>query len=105
MPLIDVYKENGTVVVKAELTGIKKEDVEVNLAGSNLTIKGDKKEDKEVKEDHYYRRERSCGSFLEIVALLCEAKKKLISVRIDWLLLCIWRFVPDDHGVCRDGMG
>ncbi|MGQ0695404.1 MAG: Hsp20/alpha crystallin family protein [Nitrospiraceae bacterium] len=107
MPSLDVYEEKDSVVVKAELPGMKKEDVEVNLAGENLTIKGEKKEDKEVKEDDYYRRERSYGSFLRTIALPCEvksdditasfkdgvlevrmpkteeAKKKSISVRID----------------------
>lgn len=74
MPSLDVYEENDSVVVKAELPGMKKEDVEVNLAGANLTIKGEKKEEKEVKEDDYYRRERSYGSFLRTVALPCEVK-------------------------------
>ncbi len=74
MPSIDVYEEKDSVVVKAELPGMKKEDIEVNLAGENLTIKGEKKEDKEVKEDDYYRRERSYGSFLRTVSLPCEVK-------------------------------
>lgn len=74
MPSIDVYDEKDSVVVKAELPGMKKEDIEVNLAGENLTIKGEKKEDKEVKEDNYYRRERSYGSFVRTVALPCEVK-------------------------------
>jgi HSP20 family protein len=107
MPSLDVYEEKDSVVVKAELPGMKKEEVEVNLAGENLTIKGEKKEEQEVKEDDYYRRERSYGSFLRNVALPCdvksdeikasfkdgvleirmpkteEAKKKSISVKID----------------------
>lgn len=107
MPSIDVYEEKDSVVVKAELPGMQKEHVEVNLVGQNLTIKGEKKEDKEVKEDDYYRRERSYGSFLRTIALPCdvksdeikasfkdgvleirmpkteEAKKKSISVKID----------------------
>lgn len=74
MPSIDVYEEKDSVVVKAELPGMTKEDIEVNLAGENLTIKGEKKEDKEVKEDDYYRRERSYGSFLRTVALPSEVK-------------------------------
>lgn len=107
MPSIDVYEEKDSVVVKAELPGMKKEDVEVSLAGETLTIKGEKKEDKEVKEDDYYRRERSYGLFSRTVSLPCdvksedikasfkdgilevrmpkteEAKKKAISVKID----------------------
>ena len=74
MPSIDVYEEKDSVVVKAELPGMTKEDIEVNLAGEDLTIKGEKKEDKEVKEDNYYRRERSYGSFLRTVALPSEVK-------------------------------
>jgi HSP20 family protein len=107
MPSLDVYEEKDSVVVKAELPGMSKEDIEVNLTGENLTIKGEKKEDKEVKEDDYYRRERSYGSFLRTVVLPCEvksgdikasfkdgvlevrmpkteeAKKKAVSVKID----------------------
>ena len=74
IPSLDVYEEKDAVVVKAELPGMKKEDIEVNLTGETLTIKGEKKEDKEVKEDNYYRRERSYGSFLRTVALPCEVK-------------------------------
>lgn len=74
MPSLDVFEEKDSVVVKAELPGMKKEDVEVSLSGENLTIKGEKKEDKEVKEDDYYRRERSYGSFLRAVTLPCEVK-------------------------------
>jgi len=74
MPSLDVYEEKDSVVVKAELPGMKKEDIEVNLTGENLTIKGEKKEEKEVKEDDYYRRERSYGSFLRSVDLPCEVK-------------------------------
>jgi HSP20 family protein len=74
MPSLDVYEEEDSVVVKAELPGMKKEDVEVNLAGETLTIKGEKKDEKEVKEDNYYRRERSYGSFLRSVGLPCEVK-------------------------------
>lgn len=74
MPSLDVYEEKDAVVVKAELPGMKKEDIEVNLSGENLTIKGEKKEDKEVKEDDYYRRERSYGSFLRTIALPCDVK-------------------------------
>jgi HSP20 family protein len=78
MPSVDVYEEKDTVVIKAELPGMRKEDIEVNLTGDTLTIKGEKKEDKEVKEDDYYRRERSYGSFLRTMALPCEVKSEQI---------------------------
>lgn len=78
MPSLDVYEEKDAVVVKTELPGMKKEDIEVNLTGETLTIKGEKKEDKEVKEDDYYRRERSYGSFMRSVGLPCEVKSEEI---------------------------
>ena len=74
MPSIDVYEEKDTVMVKAELPGMKKEDIQVNLTGDMLTIKGEKKQEEEVKEDNYYRRERSYGSFLRSVELPCDVK-------------------------------
>jgi HSP20 family protein len=74
MPSLDVYEEKDTVVIKAELPGMKKEDIEVHLTGETLTIKGEKRQEEEVKEDDYYRRERSYGSFLRSVDLPCEVK-------------------------------
>jgi len=62
-PVIEVYEEKDDVVVKAELPGIKKEEIEVNITENFLTIKGEKKKEQEVKEkDHYYS-ERSYGTF------------------------------------------
>jgi len=61
-------------VVKAELPGMKKEDIEVNLSGETLTIKGEKKQEEEVKEDNYYRRERTYGAFSRAIDLPCEVK-------------------------------
>jgi HSP20 family protein len=56
-------------VVKAELPGIDKENIEVNLTDHTLTIKGEKKKEDEVKEENYYRCERSYGSFFRSVEL------------------------------------
>ena len=55
--------------MKAELPGIDKENIEVNLTDHTLTIKGEKKKEEEVKEENYYRCERSYGSFLRSVEL------------------------------------
>ncbi len=62
-PVIDVYEEKGEVVVKAEIPGIEKEDLEINLSDNILTIKGEKKKEEEIKEEGYYCSERSFGSF------------------------------------------
>ena len=68
-PAVDLYEEKDEIVVKAELPGMEKNDVEVNLSDHHLTIKGEKKKEEEVKEENYYRSERSYGSFLRSLEL------------------------------------
>jgi HSP20 family protein len=63
-PAVDLYEEKDDIVVKAELPGIDKNNIEVNLTDHTLTIKGEKKKEEEVKEENYYRSERSYGSFI-----------------------------------------
>jgi HSP20 family protein len=62
-PRMDVFEKDGTIVVKVELPGLKKEDVLVQVVGEELVISGESKAEKEVKEHDYYRCERSVGRF------------------------------------------
>jgi len=73
-PALDVYETDGEVVVKAELPGVKKEDVEVLVRDNNLIIRGEKKEEKEEKTETYHRVERVYGKFERVVALPAEVK-------------------------------
>jgi HSP20 family protein len=66
LPSIDVHETAQEIVVTAELPGVKPEDVDVNLTGNILTIKGEKKEEmdtKETKGKSWHRVERTYGSF------------------------------------------
>lgn len=63
LPRMDVYERDDTLVVKAELPGVKKEDTEVTLERGDLIIRGERKAEQEVKEENYYRLERTYGSF------------------------------------------
>jgi HSP20 family protein len=74
MPVVDVYEEKDDVVVKAEVPGLLKEDLEVTLTESTLTLKGEKKKEEEIKEKNYYRSERSSGSFARSIDLPAEVK-------------------------------
>jgi HSP20 family protein len=74
MPAVDVYEEKDEVVVKAELPGLSKEDLDVSLTESTLTLKGEKKKEEEVKEKNFYRSERSSGSFVRTLDLPSEVK-------------------------------
>ena len=62
-PAVDIVDEKDQIKVKADLPGMKKEDIEVNVENDVLTIKGEKKEEKEIKEKDYVRSERTYGVF------------------------------------------
>jgi len=68
-PTVDLFEDKNDIVVKAELPGMDKDDIEVNLTNSTLTIKGEKKKEEEVKEANYYRCERAYGSFTRTLEL------------------------------------
>ncbi|HIP77382.1 MAG TPA: Hsp20/alpha crystallin family protein [Kiloniellaceae bacterium] len=60
---VDTSEDDKAYHVTAELPGMTEKDVEVTFADNRLTISGEKKEEREVKEENYHRRERSFGSF------------------------------------------
>jgi len=62
-PAVDIYETEDKVVLKAELPGLKKEDIDIQVRENTLTLKGEKKFEKEVKEENYHRVERTYGSF------------------------------------------
>jgi HSP20 family protein len=62
-PAVDVAEKGNAYEITAELPGIDEKNVEVKLANGMLTIKGEKKEDKEEKQKDYYVSERRYGSF------------------------------------------
>lgn len=72
---VDVYENDNEVVVKAELPGAKKEDLDVNIQDNTLTIRGQTREESEVKQENYYRRELRTGSFFRAVPLPVEVKQ------------------------------
>lgn len=63
IPAIDVKEDNESMTIRAELPGLKKEDVKIKLREGVLTISGEKKFEDEKKKDNYYRIERSYGNF------------------------------------------
>jgi HSP20 family protein len=68
-PSVDIAETDNEVVVTAELPGIKQDDVDITITDDVLTLKGEKKEEKEVKEKNYHRIERSYGSFQRSISL------------------------------------
>ncbi len=60
---LDVYQTDGEIVVKATVPGVKPDEVDITITGDTLTIKGEHKEEQEVKEENYIRKERRYGTF------------------------------------------
>jgi HSP20 family protein len=69
VPAVEVLEEEDKFVVRAELPGMKKEEIDVSLLGSTLTIEGERKAESEVEDDGYHRREMSYGRFQRSMVL------------------------------------
>ena len=62
-PVVDIYEEEGKYVIKAEIPGVDKKDITIDVKDRVLTLKGERSSDNEVKDGKYYRRERCHGKF------------------------------------------
>jgi HSP20 family protein len=68
-PQVEIFENDGELVVRAELPGLKKEDVNVELTDEGLTIEGERRSEHEENDDGYYRSEFSYGSFRRRIPL------------------------------------
>jgi HSP20 family protein len=68
-PAIDVVRSNGDLVVRADVPGVKPEEIEVAVAHDTLTLSGKHEETKEAEEAGFVRRERRFGAFSRSIAL------------------------------------
>jgi len=68
-PDIDVFDRDGAIVLRADLPGMKSEDIQVEVDRDLLTVSGKRHEEKEVKEQNYYHSERSTGEFSRTIRI------------------------------------
>jgi HSP20 family protein len=69
IPAVDIFENENELVLTAEVPGIDEKDIEIKIEDSTLTIKGERKMDKETQEENYHRLERSYGSFVRTFSL------------------------------------
>lgn len=69
VPSIDIINRNKEIVVKAEVPGIDKDDIDISISGRTLTIKGESRHEEEKEEGDTHRREIRTGSFARILTL------------------------------------
>ena len=72
IPAVDMYQTDNEVVVKAALPGIKADEVQINVTGEVLTLKGETKQENETKEKAYHIREQRWGAFERSLVLPTE---------------------------------
>lgn len=91
VPAIDMFEEGKELVIKAELAGIKREDIKLELTGNMLTLSGEKRGEEKVERKDYYRVEQSYGSFsrtlelpegVKVEEVKAEYKDGLLEIRI-----------------------
>ncbi len=82
-PSIDMFEKDNQIVVKVELPGIDKENVNISVSDGLLNIKGEVKKEKEVKDEDYYYSERSIGSFARSISLPSKVKEDKIEAKYD----------------------
>ena len=92
VPAVDIYEdENKSLVLKAELPDVKREDVSVTVENNTLTVSGERKLESEVKKEQYHRIERAYGRFSRSFSLpttvdagkiAAEFKNGVLSIRL-----------------------
>ena len=80
-PAIDVERDNGNLVVRADVPGIKPEEVKVEVEDDILTVSGQHEERREEKDKRFLRRERRYGSFTRSMALPAGVDPKKIKAK------------------------
>lgn len=78
-PSLDVSETKNEIVVKAEVPGMDPKDIDVSISDGVLSIRGERRQEKEEKEEDYHLVERSYGSFARSIALPKEVKHDKIS--------------------------
>lgn len=68
-PTVDIYEKEDSIILIAELAGIKEEDIEIKIVDNSLTLTGERKFEKGIKEENYHRIERPYGKFQRTFSL------------------------------------
>jgi HSP20 family protein len=96
-PAVDIFEEQDNIVIKAELPGISKEGISVDVKGRVLTLKGERSADNEVKEEKYYRREMTYGRFERSFTLPAEVDPDAVKAEYSDGVLKITVPKPESH--------
>ncbi|MCF8240063.1 MAG: Hsp20/alpha crystallin family protein [Melioribacteraceae bacterium] len=82
-PRIDISTDEKNLIVEAELPGVKKENIKLQLEDNILTISGEKKSENKIEEGKYYRNERNFGSFKRCFTLPEEVESDKVDAKFE----------------------
>jgi HSP20 family protein len=96
-PAVDLYEKDDHFMIKAELPGVDKKDIAIDLRDRVLTLSGERSYENEVKEENYYRRERSYGKFQRAFTLPADVDSDKIKAEFKDGLLQIEVPKPEEQ--------
>ena len=80
-PAVDVADEGGKITVKADLPGLKKDDIKLEIRDNRLHLSGERRTESEEKKDNFYRRERTYGRFQRSFSLPASVDRTKVDAR------------------------
>jgi HSP20 family protein len=83
IPAVDIYEDEKKVVLKLEVPGIQEKDLDVSVENNTLTVKGERKFEKEEKEENFHRIERRYGSFFRAFTLPTTVETENIDAKYE----------------------
>jgi HSP20 family protein len=97
LPAVDMFEKDDRLVIKAELPGMDKKDISLDLKNNVLTLSGIRQHENEVKEENFYRREMSYGKFVRSFSLPADSDAEKIKAEFQNGLLTIEIPKPEQH--------
>jgi len=82
VPTVDIYETGDDIIVTAELPGLDKDQIGIEYKEGVLTLRGERKQEREVKEENYHRMERSYGAFHRAFSLPATVDEEKITARM-----------------------
>src|SRR5215472_19334361 len=83
VPPVDIYEDDHKIILKLEVPGMKQEDLDVRLENNTLTVRGERKFEKEEKEENFHRIERRYGTFFRSFTLPTTVDSEHINANYD----------------------
>lgn len=80
-PAVDIFEKGDDLVIRAEIPGVDKDDVDITVRNNSLTLRGERKREQEITEENSYRLERSYGNFVRSFTLPRTVDASRISAR------------------------